>query len=58
MFKLWLLAFAIASSMLAESPEYAFGRAPTKGEVKAWDISVAPDGTGLPESSGTPAQAK
>jgi len=58
MFKAWLLALAIASTVLAESPKYAVGRAPTPEEVKAWDISVAPDGTGLPEGSGTPAQGK
>ena len=58
MFRPWLLILFIASSVLAESPKYAVGRAPTPEEVKAWDISVAPDGTGLPEGSGTPAQGK
>lgn len=30
-----------------------FGRKPTKNEIKAWDIDVMPDGTGLPEGSGS-----
>jgi S-disulfanyl-L-cysteine oxidoreductase SoxD len=28
---------------------YNIGRTPTKNEIKAWDIDVRPDGTGLPE---------
>jgi len=30
-----------------------FGRTPTANEIKAWDIDVMPDGTGLPEGKGT-----
>ena len=30
-----------------------FGRKPTADEIKAWDIDVMPDGTGLPEGHGT-----
>ena len=33
--------------------EVKFGREATKNEIKAWDIDVMPDGTGLPEGSGT-----
>ena len=32
------------------------GRLATPAEVTAWDISIPPDGTGLPPGSGTPAQ--
>lgn len=32
---------------------YNLGRTPTKNEIKHWDIDVMPDGTGLPEGSGT-----
>src|SRR5882672_858664 len=53
-----LLAITVAGAMLAQSPKYGVGRAPTPAEVKAWDISVAPDGTGLPEGSGTAVQGK
>ena len=57
MCKALLLAFA-AAALFAQAPNYGVGRAPTPEEVKAWDISVAPDGTGLPEGSGTAAQGK
>lgn len=30
-----------------------YGRLPTANELKAWDTGVMPDGTGLPEGSGT-----
>ena len=52
------LLLAIAAALFAQAPKYGVGRAPTPEEVKAWDISVAPDGTGLPEGSGTAAQGK
>jgi len=32
---------------------YTFGRTPTANEIKAWNIDVMPDGTGLPEGKGT-----
>ena len=32
---------------------YTFGRKPTANEIKAWDIDVMPDGTGLPEGKGS-----
>ena len=31
----------------------SFGRAPTPNELKAWDVDIMPDGTGLPVGSGT-----
>jgi cytochrome c len=58
MYKIWLAALGFATVMIAQSPKYQVGRAPTPDEVKAWDISVATDGTGLPEGSGTVAQGK
>jgi len=30
-----------------------FGRTPTANELKAWDTDIMPDGTGLPEGSGS-----
>jgi len=47
---LWL-----APALLAQSPKFGLGRTPTPDEIKAQDISVAPDGTGLPPGSGTAA---
>lgn len=32
---------------------YAYGKKATENEIKAWDIDVMPDGTGLPEGKGT-----
>ena len=32
---------------------FTFGKKPTANEIKAWDIDVMPDGTGLPEGKGS-----
>src|SRR5579872_673975 len=58
MCKLWLVAIVSAGAMLAQAPKYGVGRPATPEEIKNWDISIAPDGTGLPEGSGTVAQGK
>jgi len=43
-----------ASGALAQTPSYAnVGRTPTKQEIQAWDISISPDGKGLPPGQGT-----
>jgi S-disulfanyl-L-cysteine oxidoreductase SoxD len=52
-----LAVFAIAvisNSALAQSPN--LGKQIDPAEISAWDISILPDGTGLPSGSGTPAQ--
>ena len=50
-----LLALAFASHpAIAESP--GLGKPISEAEIKAWDISIVPDGTGLPAGSGTAAQ--
>jgi len=38
---------------MAQSPQYKIGRPATAQEIKNRDISVAPDGTGLPVGQGT-----
>jgi mono/diheme cytochrome c family protein len=48
-----LLFFAY--TLLARPPKTGVGRTPTAEEVQRWDISIAPDGTGLPAGSGTAA---
>lgn len=53
-----LAAFAImmaaaASAPAADSPD--LGRQATPAEVAAWDISIPPDGSGLPPGAGTAA---
>ena len=50
-----VLALALGSSAaFAEGPN--LGKAIGPAEIAAWDISILPDGTGLPPGSGTPAQ--
>ncbi len=54
--KLFVLAMllAAASVAVAQTPSYSnVGRTPTKEEIQAWDISIGPDGKGLPPGSGT-----
>jgi S-disulfanyl-L-cysteine oxidoreductase SoxD len=58
-----LLAAAIvllaASASLAQTPTYSnVGRTPTKEEIQAWDISIGPDGKGLPPGQGTSKQGE
>lgn len=38
---------------LAQTPVYHLGRTPTPAEIRAWDISISPDGKELPPGSGT-----
>src|SRR5262249_54893857 len=35
---------------------FAVGRVASAAEIAAWDIDISPDGSGLPQGSGTPAQ--
>ena len=53
-----LLPFSIAivglcAAVSAQSPTYGVGRTPTADELKAWDISISPDGHELPAGHGT-----
>ena len=50
------LAMASAVTFAAESPN--LGRAATSEEIASWDISIGPDGVGLPPGSGTPKQGE
>jgi cytochrome c len=45
-----------SSAALAETPN--LGKVITPEEVVPWDISVSPDGAGLPPGSGTPKQGE
>jgi S-disulfanyl-L-cysteine oxidoreductase SoxD len=53
-----LLVVAGAPPVLAQLPTYGVGRPPTTEEIKAWDITIPPDGQGLPPGSGTAALGK
>jgi mono/diheme cytochrome c family protein len=63
--KLWwlmgivaLLAMASIWPATAQLPTYGVGRPPTAEEVRAWDLTIRPDGQGLPPGSGTAALGK
>ena len=49
-----LLLAMMASASLAETPN--FGKPIDEAAIANWDISILPDGTGLPKGGGTPAQ--
>jgi cytochrome c len=40
-------------ALVAQSPKYGVGSTPTPEEIAAMDISILPDGAGLPEGHGT-----
>jgi cytochrome c len=42
----------------AQSPTYNVGKTPTAEEIRALGSAIAPDGTGLPEGSGTVAAGR
>src|SRR6476469_4009135 len=48
------LLLDLATALAAEAP--GLGRSITEADLALWDISVGPDGVGLPPGSGTPAQ--
>ena len=45
-----------SSAAIAQGPN--LGKPVSPAEIAAWDISVSPDGTGLPPGGGTPAQGE
>lgn len=51
-------AIAFCTLLAAQSPKYGVGRAASEEEIRAWDISIPPDGTGLPGGKGTAAEGK
>ena len=53
-----ILAVTFGSAFVFPAWAYDFGRPATPDEIKLWDIDVRPDGTGLPQGSGTVAHGK
>ena len=51
---LFTLAFTSATAFAADAPH--LGKPVSEADIKAWDISVLPDGSNLPPGSGTPAE--
>jgi len=47
------LAVVFAALASAQSTKHGVGRTPTEQEIRALGITVAPDGAGLPEGSGS-----
>jgi cytochrome c len=46
--------FLLGASVLAQSSaKYGVGTTPTAEEIRAWDISIGPDGAELPPGRGT-----
>jgi mono/diheme cytochrome c family protein len=51
-----LALLVLSPAALAEGP--GLGRAATADEIASWDISIGPDGAGLPPGRGTPKQGE
>jgi cytochrome c len=51
-----LLAASLAPASAADAPQ--FGKPVTPADIAAWDISIGPDGAGLPPGKGTVAQGE
>lgn len=51
-------AVALSGPADAEQRKFGLGREATPNEIKAWDIDVRPDGTGLPKGKGTVEQGE
>lgn len=51
-----LLLGALAPAAAADNPQ--FGKPVTPADIAAWDISIGPDGAGLPPGKGTVAQGE
>ena len=53
-----LLLLAMPIALAAQSPQYGVGRAASADEIRQWNISVAPDGKGLPDGKGSAIEGK
>jgi mono/diheme cytochrome c family protein len=51
-----LATLVVAAAAQAQAPQ--FGQPIAPADIAPWDISIAPDGTGLPPGSGTVAQGE
>jgi mono/diheme cytochrome c family protein len=58
MSKLSLLLLAGAVMVAAQSPKYGVGKPATEEQIRGLGTAIAPDGTGLPEGSGTVAAGR
>jgi len=51
-----LIALGASAAVAGDAPR--FGQPISPADLAPWDISIAPDGVGLPPGSGTPAQGE
>src|SRR5215472_4534264 len=51
-----LIALGASAAVAGDAPR--FGQPISPADLAPWDISIAPDGVGLPPASGTPAQGE
>lgn len=51
-----ILALSACAAAVAQSPTYNLGRTPSAEELRAWDISIGPEGKELPPGSGAAGQ--
>src|SRR6266700_1553294 len=58
MWKLSLLMLTGAAVLAAQSPKYGVGRPATPEQIRDLGVAIAPDGSGLPEGSGTVAAGR
>jgi mono/diheme cytochrome c family protein len=58
MWKLSAMLLVGAALLAAQSPKYGVGRPPTPDQIRGLGIAIAPDGSGLPEGSGTVAAGR
>lgn len=60
----WLVLLALPAAQAprpdpAKHPRlFGLGRTPTAAEIRAWDITIGPDGAGLPPGGGTAAEGR
>lgn len=56
---LLIIMLTVACYVAAEQPQrFGFGRTPTAGEIRRWDIDITPDGKQLPPGKGTVADGR
>jgi S-disulfanyl-L-cysteine oxidoreductase SoxD len=58
MWKLSVMMLAGVAMVAAQSPKFGVGRPPTPEQIRDLGAAIAPDGTGLPEGSGTVAAGR
>src|SRR5436189_2903415 len=58
MWKVSAILLAAAATLSAQPPSHQVGRPPTPEEIRELGSAIAPDGTGLPEGSGTVAAGR